>query len=92
MIDDVVSPVLHSNEPVNPEAVNTELPQLLATDTTGASGNFFGEPWATTHPLVHPFTVSLTKYGSLFATFIDDVVSPVLHSSVPVVFEAERIE
>ena len=37
----VVSPVLHSSDPVNAEAVNTELPQLLATDTVGAAGTGF---------------------------------------------------
>ena len=38
----IVSPVLHNKEPVKPEAVNTELPQLLATSTVGAHGVVFG--------------------------------------------------
>ena len=37
MIELVVAPVLHNNEPV-PVAVNTELPQLLVTETVGAEG------------------------------------------------------
>ena len=38
VIDAVVAPLLHNNDPVNPDAVNTELPQLLTTDTAGAAG------------------------------------------------------
>ena len=41
VIDVVVAPVLHNKEPVNPEAVNTELPQLLTTFITGAPGMAF---------------------------------------------------
>ena len=37
VIELVVAPVLHSNEPV-PVAVKTELPQLLVTETVGAEG------------------------------------------------------
>jgi hypothetical protein len=37
-MDGVVAPLLHNNDPVNPEAVKTELPQLLATATVGAAG------------------------------------------------------
>ena len=36
-MDDVVAPLLHNNDPVCPDAVNTELLQLLSTDTVGAS-------------------------------------------------------
>ena len=42
VIELVVSPVLHNNDPVTPVAVNTELPQLLITDTSGAVGIAFG--------------------------------------------------
>ena len=38
VIDDVVAPVLHNNVPVNPVAVNTELPQLFTTVTPVATG------------------------------------------------------
>ena len=38
----VVSPVLHSNVPVTLVAVNTELPQLLITEISGANGMDFG--------------------------------------------------
>lgn len=41
VIDDVVAPLLHNNDPVNELAVNTELPQLLTTVTTGADGIAF---------------------------------------------------
>jgi hypothetical protein len=37
VINEVVAPLLHKNVPEVPVAVNTELPQLLATVTTGAS-------------------------------------------------------
>lgn len=37
VIELVVAPVLHNNEPV-PVAVNTELPQLLVTETVGDEG------------------------------------------------------
>lgn len=42
VIELVVSPVLHNNVPVTPVAVNTELPQLLITDISGAVGIVFG--------------------------------------------------
>ena len=38
----VVSPVLHNNDPLIPVAVNNELPQLLTTDTSGAEGMGLG--------------------------------------------------
>jgi hypothetical protein len=38
VIDVVVAPLLHNNEPVKLPAVNTELPQLFATVTVGADG------------------------------------------------------
>ena len=60
MIDGVVSPVLQSNEPAKPEAVNTELPQLLATVTVGAGGIAFGAAVPLPVRLVHPFTVCVT--------------------------------
>jgi hypothetical protein len=41
LIDAVVAPVLHNNDPVYPDAVNTELPQLLTTVTVGAEGVAF---------------------------------------------------
>ena len=38
VIDVVVAPLLHNNEPVKLPAVKTELPQLFATVTVGADG------------------------------------------------------
>ena len=59
MIDEVVWPLLHSNEPV---AVvdNTELPQLFTTVTTGAVGVSFGAEVPLPDSLVHPSTVAVT--------------------------------
>jgi hypothetical protein len=56
-MEEVVSPVLHNRGPVKPEAVNTELPQLFATDTVGADGVDFGAVAALATALVQPFTV-----------------------------------
>ncbi len=42
MIDDVVAPLLHRIEPVIPDAVRVDDPQLSATLTTGAAGVAFG--------------------------------------------------
>ena len=41
VMDAVVAPVFHNNEPVNDPAVNVELPQLFTTDTVGAPGMEF---------------------------------------------------
>ena len=37
-MEELVEPLLHSNEPVNEPAVSVELPQLFTTDTDGAAG------------------------------------------------------
>ena len=60
VIDDEVAPLLHNKEPVNDPAVNTELPQLLTTDTVGADGVVFGAAIPLPIVLVHPFTVCVT--------------------------------
>ena len=60
VIDAVVAPVLHNKDPVNPEAVNTELPQLLTTPTIGADGIVFGAAALLPAELVHPFIVCVT--------------------------------
>ena len=59
VIDEVVWPLLHSNEPV---AVvdNTELPQLFTTVTTGADGTALGADNPLPGALVHPSTVVVT--------------------------------
>ena len=57
-IDEVVSPVLQSNEPVKPEAVNTELPQLWTTFIVGvATEEFRGAAVPLPAGLIHPFIV-----------------------------------
>jgi hypothetical protein len=58
VIDAVVAPVLHNNDPVNSEAVNTELPQLLTTVTVGVvTAEFSGAAVPLPAAPVHPFTV-----------------------------------
>ena len=58
VIAGVVSPVLHNNEPVYPDADNTELPQLLITVTVGTSvTEFFGVAVLLPNVPVHPSTV-----------------------------------
>ena len=57
LIEAVVSPVLHNNEPVKSEAVSTELPQLFATTKAGADGIIFGEAVPLPAMLVQPFIV-----------------------------------
>lgn len=56
VIDDDVSPVLHNNDPVKFEAVNTELSQLLTTATPGGSGIAFGAACPDAGELLQPFT------------------------------------
>ena len=55
-----MAPLLHNREPVNEPAVNTELPQLLTTDTVGADGVVLGAAIPLPAVLVHPFTVCVT--------------------------------
>jgi hypothetical protein len=57
VIEFVMAPLLHNNDPVKLPAVNTELPQLLATDTVGADGITFGADMPLPFALIHPFTV-----------------------------------
>jgi hypothetical protein len=53
----VVAPLLHNKVPVNADAVNTELPQLLTTVIVGATGIVPGAATPLRVALVHPFTV-----------------------------------
>jgi hypothetical protein len=57
VIDEVAAPLLHNNVPVKLPAVNTELPQLLATVTVGADGTAIGADVPLPFALVHPFSV-----------------------------------
>ena len=55
------APMLHVNvAPASPVAVNSELPQLLVTETDGANGTVFGAAVAVADGLVQPFTVCVT--------------------------------
>ena len=56
-MDAVVAPLLHNKVPVNPDAVNTELPQLLTTLTNGASGGVFGNAVPLPDMPIQPSTV-----------------------------------
>jgi hypothetical protein len=49
--------LLHNIDPLKLLAVNTELPQLLTTLTTGAGGTAKGAVDPLAVALVHPFTV-----------------------------------
>ena len=57
IIEVEAAPLLHNKEPAKPKAVNTELPQLLITDTVGAMGVVFGKAVPLPALLVQPFTV-----------------------------------
>jgi hypothetical protein len=92
VIEGVIAPLLQSNEPVNPEAVRTELVQLSVTDTAGAAGIAFGLASPAPAVLLQPFTVCVTVYIPAVATVIDDVVAPVLHNRLPVKPEAVSSE
>lgn len=93
VIDAVVAPVLHNNEPVNEPAVNVELPQLLTTDTVGAvTFEFNGAAVPLPEGLVHPLTVCVTVYVPADVTVMDDVVAPVLHNNDPVKEPAVNVE
>jgi hypothetical protein len=89
----VASPVLHNNDPVNPEAVNVEPPQLLVTSTTGtAIVVFTGVAVTLPGALVHPLTVCVTVNTPAVVTVIGFVVAPLLHNNDPVNPDAVRTE
>ena len=56
----VVCPVLHNNDPVTPVAVKTELPQWLLTDIPGAAGVGLGADVAMAAGLEQPFIACVT--------------------------------
>jgi hypothetical protein len=84
VIDELVEPLLHNSEPVKPEAVNTELPQLLVTVTAGADGVAIGAAVPLPAVLVHPLTVWVTVNVAALVTVIEEVVAPLLHNREPV--------
>ena len=83
VIDDAVAPLLHSNEPVKPDAVNTELPQLLLTFTEGAAGSGFTVSVAAFELTVLALFVHAARYCLLLSAVVainDNValVAPVI--------------
>ena len=57
VIDAVVAPLLHNNDPVKLLAVKRELPQLFITVTVGAVGIVLGAEMPLPLALVHPVNV-----------------------------------
>jgi formate-dependent nitrite reductase membrane component NrfD len=84
VIDEVVAPLLHNNVvPAIVLADNIELPQLLATVTTGTNGIGLSADDAVAvevQPVVS--SVRVTLYVAEFVTVIDEVVAPLLHNNV----------
>ena len=93
VMEGVVAPLLQSSVPVNPDAVNSLLPQLLVTFTTGAGTTvLLGSAVPVPGVLVQPLTVCVTVYCPADATVIDGVVAPVLHNNEPVKPDAVSTE
>lgn len=93
VIEELVSLVLHNNDPVKLLAVKTELPQLSETFTVGTTGTSLGADVPLPGKLVHPLTaVCVTVYVEASVTVIDEVVAPLLHNNEPVKFSAVNIE
>jgi hypothetical protein len=65
----VVAPVFHNNEPV-PVAVNTELPQLLVTETVGAEGMEVTVNVAALEFTVPPMFVHTARYSLLLSAVV----------------------
>ena len=57
MVEGVVAPLLHNNEPVKFDAVSKELPQLFTTSIEGADGICFGAETPLAALLVQPLMV-----------------------------------
>ena len=91
VIEVVVAPVLHNNEPVNDAAVSTLLLQLLVAVTVGA-GTLTGAAMPLPGALVHPLSVCVTVYVPAVATVIEAVVAPVFHNKEPVNDPAVNVE
>jgi len=89
----VVAPVFHNNDPVNDPAVNVELPQLFTTVTVGAETlAFSGAATPLPGELVHPFTVCVTVYAPAAVIVMEAVVAPVFHNNDPVNDPAVNVE
>jgi hypothetical protein len=86
--------VFHNNVPVKFDAVSNDVPsQLSVTVTVGAFGGLPGLATPLPDADVHPAPRDcVTVYVPAVVTVIEGVVSPVLHSSVPVKFDAVRVD
>jgi hypothetical protein len=92
VIEEVVAPLLHNNEPEKSEAVNTEFSQLLTTETVGDAGICFGAATALAAILVQLFIVCVTVYAPAVDTVMEDEAEPLLHNNDPVKSEAVNME
>ena len=61
VIDEVVDPLLHVNDPANDPAVNKEFPQLLTTLMLGTAGIGLGADTVLATGLVHPLIVCVSR-------------------------------
>jgi hypothetical protein len=66
----VAAPLVHNNEPVNPDAVNTELLQLLATATEGADGSWLMGKAAAFEFTALPLLVHTARYCLLLSAIV----------------------
>lgn len=83
VMNTVVAPVLHNNDPVKLDAVNLEPPQLSNTVTVGAGGVTLGDAVLLPPALVQPFKVCVTEYTPPVVTVMEAVVAVLLHNMVP---------
>ena len=93
VIEVAVEALPHNNDPVKLPAVNIELPQLLATETTGAPGITLGADVPLPDALVHPFKpVCVMLYTEELVTVIELVLAPLLHNNDPEKLPADNKE
>jgi hypothetical protein len=84
VIEVVVSPSLHSNEPAVLVCKVDVLLQLFIVIIEGATGIFFGAAEFVPKPLVQPNAEAVTLYEPTEVTVIEVVVAPVFQSNEPV--------
>jgi hypothetical protein len=93
VIEFVVAPLLHNNDPVNDSAVKVEVAQSSITVIVGGSTTAFnGVATSLPSALTHPFIICVTEYVPAVVTVIDAVVAPLLHNNDPVNPDAVNTE